>query len=533
MRPAAIAIPLLLGSLAAWAGENPRSTCLAASGEEATRCLDAYLEVDSATPAFAADVVLGACDDDTVYALGGLGADDLAIVLENACEDFGREILRLTTPTTPPRPDDASCRETLAAALGALRERTIELLGPKCAVREAAGRRCRRPRQEGRARKLARATVRRIARACGGAYDGLGLPPADELVATVLDRVRHFAQLVYPPNDLGPSGDLGEFPVGVRTLELVDASRMDTTGTGPRPVTVELWYPATTEAVEGVDRYVVNLFGFDVARTPTYRDVARAPGAFPLVLFSHGNGGIRFQSIFLAAHLASHGYVVASPDHHGNTFLDIGGGAIDVASAINRPLDMRFVLDELLARSAAGGDPLEGGIDAARIGMSGHSFGGLTTFALAAGPNHDPRIGAFLPLAPATIFDAAFLGSITAPILIQGGDLDDTTPYETQQLAPFESLRSGATVVGLAKIVGAGHFTFSDICEVPRDLVGAIGGFDEACEPRHLPWRHAHDIVNYLALNFFDAALSGDRAALRRLKPRVVASIGDVEYRSK
>jgi predicted dienelactone hydrolase len=533
MRPAVVVVlSLLLGSLA-FARSTPRSVCLGTSGDAATDCLDAYVDASSATPAFAEEAVRASCDDDTVYALGGLGADDLVVVLRNACVDFGKEILERTTPTTPVQPGEGTCRPRLRSSLRVLRQRTIAFLGPKCSVREAEGRRCRRPAEENRARRFARSVARRITRACDGVYDGLGLPPVDELVATVLDRARHFAQLAYPPNDLGPSGDPGEFPVGVRTLELVDASRLNADGTGPRPVTVEVWYPSTPAAVAGVERYVVNLFGFDVARTPTYRDVAVAPGPFPVVLFSHGNGGIRFQSIFLAAHLASHGYVVASPDHHGNTFLDLGAGLVDAAGVTNRPLDMQFVLDDLLARNAAAGDVFEGAIDGSRIGMSGHSFGGLTTLLLASGANLDTRIGAYMPLAPASPFDAAFLGAITAPILIQGGDLDSTTPYDSQQLAPYENLSSGATIVGLAKIAGAGHFTFSDICEVPRDLVGFIGGFDEGCEPRHLPWRHAHDIINYLALNFFDASLAGDRSALRRLKPRTLAAIGDVEYQSK
>jgi predicted dienelactone hydrolase len=422
---------------------------------------------------------------------------------------------------------------TVPKALADLRKRTIALLGPKCAVRIAQGGRCRRLTQEARAQRLARAAAKNIAKACGGDYADLGLPPVDDLVATYLERVRHFASLVYPPNDLGPSADPGPYPVGVQTIELVDPSRLNVDGDGPRPVTVELWYPSTEEATAGMPRYVVNLFGFDVARTPTYRDVARADGSFPLVLFSHGNGGIRFQSIFLAAHLASHGYIVASPDHHGNTFLDIGAGDIDVASVVNRPLDMRFLLDELLARNATPGDFLAGAVDASRIGMSGHSFGGYTTLALAAGANFDARIGAFMPLAPASPFDAAFLGSITKPILIQGGSIDTTTPFASQQEAPFELLPSGAPVVALAELIDAGHFTFSDICEVPRNLVGAIGGFGEACTPRHLAWRHAHDIVNYLAVNFFDATLSGDRKALRRLRPRQLASIEDLIYRNK
>jgi len=400
-------------------------------------------------------------------------------------------------------------------------------------VPQAEGRRCRRPSREGRVQRLARVVERRIALACGAAYDDLGLPPLADVVGAALERARHFTQLVYPPNDLGPTADLGPFAVGVRTLELFDPTRTNVQGTGPRPVTVEVWYPTTPETVVGVPRYVVNLFGFDVARTPTYRDVERAAGQYPLVLFSHGNSGIRFQSIFLATHLASHGYVVASPDHHGNTFLDIGAGIIDGLSFSNRPKDMTFLLDELLARNATPGNFLAGAIDTTRIGMSGHSFGGFTTFALAAGDTKDDRIGAFMPLAPASPFDAAFLGAITKPILIQGGSIDVTTPFASQQEAPFALLPSGAPVVGLAEIVDAGHFTFSDICEVPRALVGFIGGFGEACEPRHIPWRHAHDIIDYLALNFFDATLSGDRAALKRLKPRTVQSIGDIEYQSK
>jgi predicted dienelactone hydrolase len=525
----ALAVLVVLAASLASARTTPRSTCLAASGDEASRCLESFLGGSSADPAFTESAVRDNCSEDVTYELGALGVDDLVTVLRNACIDFGKDLLASTTSTG----GDSSCRDDLANALAATRERTLTLLGQQCAVRVAQGRRCRRVSQEARARKIAHSAAKRVARSCGDAYAGLGLPPADELFELAFDRFRHFALLVYPPNDLGPSADPGSFPVGVQTLELVDPSRQNVEGDGPRPVTVEVWYPSTPEAVAGVPRYVVNLFGFDVARTPTYRDVARAAGPFPLVLFSHGNAGIRFQSIFLASLLASHGYIVASPDHHGNTFLDIGMGMIDVASVVNRPLDMRFLLDQLLAANTAPGHFFTGAIDATRIGMSGHSFGGYTTLALAAGANLDTRIGAFMPLAPASPFDAAFLGSITAPILIQGGSLDVTTPFDSQQLTPFQSLPSGAAVVGLAEIEGAGHFTFSDICEVPRELVGFIGGFDEACTPEHLPWRHAHDLIDYLALNFFDGTLRGDHGALKRLKPRAVASIGDVDYQRK
>jgi predicted dienelactone hydrolase len=532
MRSLVLALSLVFASLAP-AKPTPIAVCVQASGAEAAGCLEDYLAGDSAEPAFADAAVRDHCTDDVTYAMGGLGVDDLVLVLRNACTDFGHDWLTVTTPPAPAAPDQTACRSALASGLATLRQRTVALLGSDCSVPEAQGRRCRRPSREGRVQKLAHAAERRIALACGPVYEALGLPPLTDVVATALDRARHFAQVVYPPNDLGPSSDPGPFAVGVRTLELFDTTRTDVAGTGPRPVTVEVWYPTTPETVVGVPRYVVNLFGFDVARTPSYRDVDRAAGQYPLVLFSHGNSGIRFQSIFLATHLASHGYIVASPDHHGNTFIDLGAGIVDGLSAVNRPKDMTFLLDTLLQRNATAGDFFAGAIDASRIGMSGHSFGGFTTLALAAGDAKDDRIGAFMPLAPASPFDEAFFQSITKPILIQGGSIDVTTPFASQQERPFELLPSGAPVVALAELVDAGHFTFSDICEVPRSLVGFIGGFGEACTPRHIAWRHAHDIVDYLALNFFDATLSGDRAALRRLRPRQLASIEDLIYRNK
>jgi predicted dienelactone hydrolase len=169
--------------------------------------------------------------------------------------------------------------------------------------------------------------------------------------------------------------------------------------------------------------------------------------------------------------------------------------------------------------------------------MSGHSFGGYTSFALAGpafelGTFTDPRIDAILPQAPAWPFDPAFFSGITVPTLVVGGSLDETTPFPENQQQPFDAM-SGVAWGLLAELEGAGHFSFSDFCEVPRDLLEFLGGFDEACEPRHLPWRHAHDIVNYLALNFFDAVLKEDAEALARLAPESLAGIESLRIETR
>ena len=334
-------------------------------------------------------------------------------------------------------------------------------------------------------------------------------------------------------NDLGPDASFGPYPVGIRTLELIDASRPSADGKGNRPVTVEVYYPTTLAAIDGVPRDVASVLGIPLIETPAYRDVAIAAGPFPLVLFSHGNNGIRIQSFYFGAHLASHGYVVASPDHHGNTFVDTLGGVVDANVVNNRPRDMSFVLDELLARNAAPGNFYSGTIIPEQVGMSGHSFGGFTTFAMAGGATRDARIKALFPQAPAAVFMDEYFAAIDLPTLIVGGSIDETTGFAENQLRPFTALPSGAAVVGLAELRDAGHFTFSDFCEVPRELLSFLGGFDEACLPRHLPWRHAHDITNLLALRFFDATLRGDSEALALLDPEMLAGIEDLTYTSK
>jgi predicted dienelactone hydrolase len=156
----------------------------------------------------------------------------------------------------------------------------------------------------------------------------------------------------------------GPFPVAVRTLDLTDEAR------GGRSLPLEIWYPATDayagrDLDETRDRYeVVPGFGLPSEPQDAVRDAAPRPGPFPLVLFSHGYGGHRRQSTFLCTHLASHGYVVAAPDHSGNTVVDVmmavlarqtegptGDPAATLpALAAARPADLTFVLDPAAGR---------------------------------------------------------------------------------------------------------------------------------------------------------------------------------------
>ena len=96
----------------------------------------------------------------------------------------------------------------------------------------------------------------------------------------------------------------------------------------------------------------------------------------PLVLFSHGYSGEPYGNSWFAEYLASHGYIVASVRHSGNTYGDM---ILEIsARPWNRSQDLRFALDQLLTDS-----PFKDAIDQNKIGVAGFSQGGVTSLWLA------------------------------------------------------------------------------------------------------------------------------------------------------
>lgn len=250
----------------------------------------------------------------------------------------------------------------------------------------------------------------------------------------------------------------GPYPVGVTRIELYDEAR-------DRTLLTEVWYPAW-DAARGLPAspatsYLPPDLGF-LAENSTIplvavRDVAFSEdGPFPLIGFSHGSGGIRFQNTFQCEHLASHGFVVVAPDHQGNTFFDSSGTPEELR--INRPLDMIYVFDQMAEFTARSGHPFEDWVDLDRgFGITGHSFGAFTTMAVA---SMDSRIVAALPMAlggpVSDTFDAAtllMLATVDVTIGPEGNDGVRAT-YDAVPGPRF-----------LAELVDAGHYSFSFACQ--------------------------------------------------------------------
>ena len=114
-------------------------------------------------------------------------------------------------------------------------------------------------------------------------------------------------------------------------------------------------------------------------------------GPFPVIIFSHGLGGSRDGYEYLGRQWASHGYVSVHLQHKGSDTAVWKGQAKpmeamrqslkDLRNSINRPLDVRFAIDQMEKMNRDKG-PLHGRLDLNIIGMAGHSFGAWTTLAV-------------------------------------------------------------------------------------------------------------------------------------------------------
>ena len=231
-----------------------------------------------------------------------LGIDDLVQRTAQACQKYGEDLVNLAyAPELGGLPPAGlACQHLVGVQSAGLYDKVLQNVGKGCYAAAFNGRACNRGLRFGQIAYASAAAAAAIEQGCGSVFDTLGLVPPTAsptlggrivaLMDVVIRRAHQLAQRVYPPFNLGPTGLFGPSPVGVHTLELTDPSRLDSTGQNPRPINVEVYYPSTLEAVNGMPRDVVQVFGIDIFTTPTYRDVARAPGRWPLVLFSPGNG---------------------------------------------------------------------------------------------------------------------------------------------------------------------------------------------------------------------------------------------------
>jgi predicted dienelactone hydrolase len=95
-----------------------------------------------------------------------------------------------------------------------------------------------------------------------------------------------------------------------------DEGRPNWDGSGPRPLKWSAWYPAIESAVE---RPLFESSWFQIGPVASDADILSAGKQYPLVLLSHGTGGVTAGLGWLGHRLAQNGFVAVAVNHHGNS----------------------------------------------------------------------------------------------------------------------------------------------------------------------------------------------------------------------
>ena len=167
----------------------------------------------------------------------------------------------------------------------------------------------------------------------------------------------------------------------------------------------------------------------------------------PVVIFSHGLGGSRRGSAFLGKFWATRGYVAVFIQHPGSDESVMEGlpplkryaalkKAAGLKSTLDRVRDVPALIDQLGRWNKEPDHSLKDRVDLKRIGMSGHSFGAITTqyvsgqsVSLRRQDFVEKRIRAALPMSPSGprrgAVEKAF-AKVSIPWLLMTGTEDDS-----------------------------------------------------------------------------------------------------------
>jgi len=257
----------------------------------------------------------------------------------------------------------------------------------------------------------------------------------------------------------------------------------------------------------------------------------------PVVLFSHGLGGTRAGSVFLGKHWAARGYVAVFLQHPGSDDsvwkdkpksqrLRAMNQAASLENFLLRAADVPAVINQLEIWNADKTNFLFGRMDLKKIGMSGHSFGAVTTeavrgetFPLDGQKLTDSRITAAIAFSPSSPKDGSAektFAAVKIPWLLMTGT-KDVAPIGGQDVASRLKIYPALHNAPKYEVVlfNAEHSVFTD---------RALPGEREPRNPNH------HRVILALSTAFWDAYLRGDPAALAWLDgagPRSVMEPAD------
>lgn len=343
--------------------------------------------------------------------------------------------------------------------------------------------------------------------------------------------------LVLPVPEIPTPG--GPESIGTFSVDLVDSDRNETYGqtSGPRQLAAQVWYPARTSADRerlhwsedweivapaiasgmGLPSWFWNHTGFTLSHAS--ESPALAAGTFPVVVYSHGWGGVRSNALNQIERLVSNGYIVIALDHTYSAAVSVfeDGDIVyqdpaalpdeseseetdpeEAASQLvaTQAQDLVTVLDALEQGETGPFGDVAAAADLNRIGVYGHSTGGGAAIKVCL---EDERCAAVLAMDPwvSPFTEEDLELTMTKPALyMRSGDWLGT---------PEDALLSGIAARGEAVTynVGISNADTNDFVMVPllTPLASQFGWKGP------IPSGRIITIVDNYLLGFFDVFL--------------------------
>ena len=113
-----------------------------------------------------------------------------------------------------------------------------------------------------------------------------------------------------------------------------------------RTTLINIWYP--TDETQGEAAKYFSIVEDEGAFVDASWSAPVAEHGYPVLVFSHGSFLYGGSSAFLPRHFASHGWVVAAPDHTGHLLSDYGD-SVEASTFYLRPHNNSAALDALMS----------------------------------------------------------------------------------------------------------------------------------------------------------------------------------------
>lgn len=334
----------------------------------------------------------------------------------------------------------------------------------------------------------------------------------------------------FDPSSVGP------YPVGVTTSLFVDYSRTDALTKEPRTLVTEIWYPATDDSRDlpkskfsqfipgGVSPMLGALlksaFKLSVEEldsrftNSSVRDARVRDGQFPVIFFSHGNQGMRFQNTFWCDFLASHGYIIVSADHTGNAALSIIKGKVVLYqgserehATVDRPRDLSFLLDQMTIWNVGGDSRFAKKLDLRNPTAAGMSFGAYTAIRVA---DLDPRFKTVIAMAYAPPEGHT---NLVVPSLLMLGEEDATIGPKGNEVikANFAVHKGPAFLLSMKR---GGHYSFTDMFKLNPNFGDGVGTGKRSATGETITFtamESAYRMINSYSLAFLEVYVRDQR----------------------